>query len=75
MKKQSLISAFDTLLGPPIADEIPEGFFSIEQLAKHHGVTESRMNHRLLELHKLGKCDRQQFRNENGRACWFYRVK
>jgi predicted ArsR family transcriptional regulator len=75
MKRQSLISAFDDLLGPPVGDEIPEGFFSVEQIAKARNVTAKTLNGNLFDLAKSGKCERRKFRNENGRPCWFYRVK
>lgn len=73
MKKQSLISAFDSLLGPPIADEIPEGFFTVEQLAEYHNASRWSMNQKLLKL--KDKVERRKFRVESGRPCWFYRVK
>lgn len=75
VKKQNLISDFAKHLGPPITDEIPEGFFNAEQIAKEYGLGESRMAHRLAELSKANKVERRQFRNQNGRVCWFYRVK
>jgi DNA-binding HxlR family transcriptional regulator len=73
--RKSLISAFDAILGDPIANEIPEGFFSLEQIARRQCLSQNTLSNKLLKLAKSGKCDRQQFRNENGRVCWFYRVR
>jgi predicted transcriptional regulator len=75
MKKQSLISAFDSLLGPPIADEIPEGFYTSNQIAEHQNISIGEANKKLSKLFKDGRVERRQFRNSIGRVCWFYRVK
>jgi DNA-binding Lrp family transcriptional regulator len=72
---KDLISRFDALLGPPIAEEIPEGFFSIHQIAKRQNLSAVTLSPRLKKLSDDGKIERRQFRNSNGRVCWFYRVK
>ena len=75
MKKQNLLTAFDSLLGPPIAEEIPKGFFSVEEIARHRNLSIPSMNATLLKLSKAGKVERIQGRSPSGRVCWFYGVK
>lgn len=72
--KESLITRFDSLLGPPII-EPPAGYFSIAQIAEHRGETERAVEKRMAELLKVQQVERIKGRNSNGRACWFYRVK
>ena len=71
----SLISAFDALLGEPISDEPEEGFFSLESLSKEFGLSECRTRQKLNVAVKGAKVERRRFKNDDGRACWFYRVK
>lgn len=74
MKKQNLLSDFDSLLGPPIEDEIPKGFFSLTEIAEHRKISPSNADKVLKKLSSANKVERRQFRNSNGRVCWFYRV-
>lgn len=74
MKKQNLLSAFDALLGPRIADKIPEGFYTPDQIADERGEDRKYMAQRLRELAAMKKVTRQKFRNDDGRVCWFYGV-
>lgn len=75
MKSKPLISAFDDLLGPPVENEIPEGFFSTIEIARHQKLSEVTIAARLERFARQGKIERRKFRNESGRVCWFYRVK
>jgi predicted Rossmann fold nucleotide-binding protein DprA/Smf involved in DNA uptake len=74
-KCPNLLTAFDALLGPPVVDDIPEGFFTVEQIAKHRRASVKTTGDKLLELSRENKITRIQGRNENGRVCWFYGVK
>jgi predicted transcriptional regulator len=47
-------------------DVVPPGWFTPAQLAEKLGMTSERMKRRITELMKLGKCETQKFRVENG---------
>ena len=69
-----LLNAFDDLLGPPVESDIPEGFYSINQIAERHHLAIATVAARLAAKEKIGKCERRRFRSETGRVCWYYRV-
>jgi predicted transcriptional regulator len=73
--KQNLLIAFDALLGPPIVEEVPEGFRTVEQVARDINLSVCQTGKRLRDLLAAKKITRIQGRNENGRVCWFYGVK
>ena len=75
MKKQNLLTAFDDILGPRVGDEIPKGYFTAEQIAADRKEPVSTLQHRLVKLANEKKLHRQKFRNDEGRAVWFYGVK
>ena len=72
---QSLISAFDALLGPPVENKPPAGFFTIQQIAKRQGKSENQMGKVLRDLVDAKKVQRIKGRNDDGRVCWFYGIK
>lgn len=74
MKKQSLLSAFDALLGPRI-EPVPIGFQTVEQIASERGESAVTISHKLHRLANAQKVERIKGRNSSGRVCWFYRVK
>jgi hypothetical protein len=75
VKKQSLLSDFDSILGPRIENKIPDGFYTVEQVAQEIGLSKVRTQDRLYQATKTKKISRIKGRNAEGRVCWFYRVK